>query len=258
MKSFATCGHLTHSTLREKSHQKWPTSNSVDWYLFHLLLVSSTPFSSTPVLSASLICVFHGILMLHDAAGEGAGGVVEGAARGSGGWTGESGKAYQRAHWWVQNLGLASAYKDPQSDPNKFFRRVISLPFVPVRYIRMAWGCLVANMPNGQAYADFVDYFEQTWLNGNFSFSKWNVRLLDGPRTNNNLEGWHSRVKTLAGKADIATVGGVDETGVDKTSSRRNRSRRNRIRRNRIRRNRIRRNRSRRNRSRRNRIRRNQ
>ena len=37
-----------------------------------------------------------------------------------------------------------------------FFRRVISLPFVAVRYIRMAWGGLVANMPNGQAYEDFV------------------------------------------------------------------------------------------------------
>ena len=36
-----------------------------------------------PVSSTSLI--FHGILVLHDAAGEGAGGIVEGAARGSGG-----------------------------------------------------------------------------------------------------------------------------------------------------------------------------
>ena len=27
---------------------------------------------------------------------------------------------------------------------------------MPVRYIRMAWGGLVANMPNGQAYDDFV------------------------------------------------------------------------------------------------------
>ena len=102
-----------------------------------------------------------------------------------------------------------------------FFRRVISLPFVPVRYIRMAWGCLVANMPNGQAYDDFVDYFERTWLNGKFSLSKWNLHFCDGPRTNINLEGWHSRV-TLTGKADIATIGGVDETGLDETSSRRN------------------------------------
>ena len=27
---------------------------------------------------------------------------------------------------------------------------------MPVRYIRMAWGGLAANMPNGQAYDDFV------------------------------------------------------------------------------------------------------
>ena len=84
----------------------------------------------------------------------------------------------------------------------------------------MAWGGLVAKWPNGQAYDDFVDYFERTWFNGNFGLSKWNVHLLDGPRTNNNLEGWHSRVKTLARRADIATIAGVDETGLDETSSR--------------------------------------
>lgn len=58
-------------------------------------------------------------------------------------------------------------------------------------------------MPNHQAYDDFVDYFEWTWLNGNFSLNQWNVHLLDGPGTNNNLEGWHSRVKTLARKAHL-------------------------------------------------------
>ena len=41
----------------------------------------------------------------------------------------------------------------------------------------MAWRCLLATMPNGQAYGDCVDYFEWTWLNGNFSLSKWNVHL---------------------------------------------------------------------------------
>ena len=51
---------------------------------------------------------------------------------------------FSQAIWQkAQNLGLASAYKDPQSDTNKFFRRVISLPFVAVWYVRMAWGGLV-------------------------------------------------------------------------------------------------------------------
>ena len=40
-------------------------------------------------------------------------------------------------------------------------------------------------------------------FNGNFSLSQWNVHLIDGPHTNNNLEGWHSRVKTKVGKAHL-------------------------------------------------------
>ena len=103
----------------------------------------------------------------------------------------------------VQNLGLASAYRHPQSEDKKSFRKVISLPFVPVSYVRMAWDGLKHCMPSGQAYDHFVDYFEGTWLNGNFSLSHWNVHLIGGPRTNNNLEGWHSRVKTLAGKIHL-------------------------------------------------------
>ena len=42
---------------------------------------------------------------------------------------------------------------------------------------------------------------------------------LDAPRTNN-FEGWHCRVKTLAGKADIATIAVVDETGTHAPSLR--------------------------------------
>ena len=42
------------------------------------------------------------------------------------------------------------------------------------------------------------------WLNLNrFSLSHWNVHLIDGPRTNNNLEAWHGRVTTLAGEAHL-------------------------------------------------------
>ena len=29
----------------------------------------------------------------------------------------------------------------------------------------------------------------------------WNVYALDGPRTNNHTEGWHSKTRKLAGKA---------------------------------------------------------
>ena len=41
---------------------------------------------------------------------------------------------------------------------------------------------------------------ERTWLGGQFAPAKWNVYSEQGPRMNNNLEGWHSKVKTIVGK----------------------------------------------------------
>ena len=37
-------------------------------------------------------------------------------------------------------------------------------------------------------------------MNGQFPPAKWNVSTEDGPRTNNNLESWHNKVKKLTGK----------------------------------------------------------
>ena len=43
---------------------------------------------------------------------------------------------------------------------------------------------------------EFFDYF-----NGMFPVRMWNMYALEGPRTNNHAEGWHSKVQKLAGKA---------------------------------------------------------
>ena len=37
-------------------------------------------------------------------------------------------------------------------------------------------------------------------VNGQFAPAKWNVYSEEGPRMNNNLEGWHSKVKKITGK----------------------------------------------------------
>ena len=50
---------------------------------------------------------------------------------------------------------------------------------------------------------EFIDYFEHAWLNGQFQLTTWNVFMGDGPRTNNNLEGWHNKVKKIAGKSHV-------------------------------------------------------
>ena len=41
----------------------------------------------------------------------------------------------------------------------------------------------------------------KTWPDGMFPVRMWNVYALEGPRTNNHVEGWHSKVRKLAGKA---------------------------------------------------------
>ena len=40
---------------------------------------------------------------------------------------------------------------------------------------------------------EFISYFEETWLVGNFSPHVWSVYKANSssPRTNNHLEGWH-------------------------------------------------------------------
>ena len=55
----------------------------------------------------------------------------------------------------------------------------------------MAWSGLKAEKPSITRIEEFIDYFEHTWLN---------VFMEDGPRTNNNLEGWHNKI---AGKSHL-------------------------------------------------------
>ncbi|XP_041378731.1 uncharacterized protein LOC121391033 [Gigantopelta aegis] len=50
---------------------------------------------------------------------------------------------------------------------------------------------------------EFVTYFEETWLVGNFGPRLWIIFSSDAssPRTNNHLEGWHNKLKRIARKA---------------------------------------------------------
>ena len=111
---------------------------------------------------------------------------------------------FSQAIWRkVQSIGLQQEHQTQGSEVKKFFRRVIALPFVPVRYVLMAWSSLKAEKPSVTGIQEFIDYFEHTWLNGQFQLTTWNVFMEDGPRTNNNLEGWHNKVKKIAGKSHL-------------------------------------------------------
>ena len=105
---------------------------------------------------------------------------------------------YTQAIWRkVQNLGLQRLYKE-DDEFRCFVNSVIALAFVQPMFVRVAWRGEAPVFPNRD---DFFEYFQRTWVDGNFPISMWNVYSLDGPRTNNNAKGWHSKVRKLAGKA---------------------------------------------------------
>ena len=107
---------------------------------------------------------------------------------------------FSQAVWQrVQQLGLQQAYR---TDPSmsKFVSKIVALSFCPVRFVRVSWIAIKANAPLLTNVDDLCEYFENTWLNGDFPLRSWNHYDTDGPRTNNHVEGWHSKMNTIAGK----------------------------------------------------------
>ena len=72
--------------------------------------------------------------------------------------------------------------------------------FCPLTYVRTAWLAIQQDAPNIPRVDELVDYFSATWVNGNFPPLHWNYFNQHQPRTNNNVEGWHSRMKKIISK----------------------------------------------------------
>ena len=67
--------------------------------------------------------------------------------------------------------------------------------------IALEWLGLKGEAPAFHNRDQFLEYFQDNWIEGNYPLCMWNMYSLDGPRTNNNTEGWHSKIRKLAGKA---------------------------------------------------------
>ena len=68
----------------------------------------------------------------------------------------------------IQNIGIQTAYNNKRNF-RKFIQKTAALAFVPVRFVRVAWQALSAEAPNLPRVDDFITYFQDTWLLGNFS-----------------------------------------------------------------------------------------
>ena len=76
-----------------------------------------------------------------------------------------------------------------------------------------------ASAPSVSGIDDFVTYFQGNWMSGAYPLSSWNVHNLSC-RTNNHMEGWHSKLKKVVGKAhpnvfEIVRVFKMEQAAVD-------------------------------------------
>ncbi|XP_041354461.1 uncharacterized protein LOC121372235 [Gigantopelta aegis] len=95
----------------------------------------------------------------------------------------------------TQELGLAVLYKE---DPavQTWIRRAAGLPLLPIAQVQDAWLEAMNDGPDVPQAEAFNDYVVLTWVDDDsrFPLIVWNHHLTTGPRTNNNLEGFHSRM----------------------------------------------------------------
>ena len=73
---------------------------------------------------------------------------------------------------------------------------LIALVFVPPTFVRVAWRALKGEAPAFRNREQFLEYFQDNWIEGNYPL-RMNMYSLDGPRTNNNAEGWRSKICKL-------------------------------------------------------------
>ena len=102
----------------------------------------------------------------------------------------------------MQSLGLAGEYNCPIDDTFKMFvNKMAAVAFCPPQFVRTAWLGVKQEAPQVSRVDELLSYFEQTWMIGQFHPRQWNYFDFEGPRTNNHVEGWHSRLKKVVGKA---------------------------------------------------------
>lgn len=103
----------------------------------------------------------------------------------------------------IQKIGLSNLYRN--SREFKFWVGMVSvLPLVPVEFLGEA--CLLCNSlkPRNNELVDLLhNYFVNTWFseNSTFSYHIWSHADNYGPRTNNNVEGFHSKLNRLLKQA---------------------------------------------------------
>ena len=102
-------------------------------------------------------------------------------------------------------LGLQVTYNEG-GELQECCRQLMALPFLRVEEIPNAFGWLI-DIAQGldPAMQGFTDYVDRQWVsNVHLPLAKWNCHMVD-VRTNNGVEGWHSRFSRKVAVAHPST-----------------------------------------------------
>ncbi|XP_053381681.1 uncharacterized protein LOC123533370 [Mercenaria mercenaria] len=109
----------------------------------------------------------------------------------------------QRVYRKIQSEGLTTAYLEKE-DKYRFLRKLLSLPYLPSEQIPAAFHQLKQQaLEVGGPILHVTQYVQGTWIEGSmWQPNHWSV-FRETVRTNNDVEGWHRRINTRAGRADL-------------------------------------------------------
>ena len=100
----------------------------------------------------------------------------------------------------IVSLGFKDIYtKDAVI--KEWFKKVFALALVPLDDVDTLWAHIIITQPELPNTTKFLDYVVHTYFEGDFAIKSWNHFETDGPRTNNNMEGYNSKLKKHVGTA---------------------------------------------------------
>lgn len=111
-------------------------------------------------------------------------------------------------HWaqavWrqVQAHGLQAAYRQ-DSGTHRFIKKLLSLPYLPYEDIIATFDELISSTALTPNLITLVAYIRTQWITSTvFPPATWSV-CKKNVRTNNDVEGWHRRLNSHAGKSQL-------------------------------------------------------
>ena len=111
-------------------------------------------------------------------------------------------------HWaqavWrqVQAHGLQVAYRQ-DCGTHRFIRKLLALPYLPCEDVTTAFDELISSTALTPNLITLVAYIRNQWITSTiFPPPSWSV-YKGNVRTNNDVEGWHNRLNSHAGKSQL-------------------------------------------------------